>query len=314
MTEEQGDASVAVHREIGGLDTEQVNDEYSHLDAQSTTELVRAMNREDASVAAAVARAEPEIASAIDGIADRMRRGGRLIYVGAGTPGRLGVLDASEIPPTFGLDPDRVIGVIAGGDGAIRSAAEGAEDDSALGAQDMAQRDVTELDTVVGISASGRTPYVLGAVKYAREQNALTVGLACNSGSALGRAADVPIEVVVGAEIISGSTRLKAGTAQKMVLNMLSTLTMVRLGKTYGTLMVDLQITNEKLRARAERTIMRATGCSREHAADQLDAADGSVKTAIVALLAGLPAADARAALAQADGFIRDALTRENSR
>ncbi|PFG29229.1 N-acetylmuramic acid 6-phosphate etherase [Paramicrobacterium agarici] len=307
------DVGESVHREIGGLATERVNDDYARLDELSTPELVRAMNREDASVAAAVARVDAAIAEAVDAIAQRMRRGGRLLYVGAGTPGRLGVLDASEIPPTFGLDPDRVVGVIAGGDGAIRTAVEGAEDDAELGASDVAARDVGAFDTVVGVSASGRTPYVLGAVAEARERGAFTVGVACNAESALGAAAHTAIEVVVGPEIISGSTRLKAGTAQKMVLNMLSTLTMVRLGKTFGTLMVDVQITNEKLRARAERTIMRATGCDRERAAEQLDAADGSVKTAIVAVLAGVSAAQARAALHEADGFIRDALAHSSA-
>lgn len=313
MTSERDEASAAVHSEIGDLDTERVNAAYASLDALSTLELVQAMNREDASVAAAVALATEPIAQAVDAIAGRMRRGGRLLYVGAGTPGRLGVLDASEVPPTFGMSPDRVVGVIAGGDGAIRTAVEGAEDDAGLGAHDVAGREVTALDAVIGISASGRTPYVLGAVAEARERGALTAGLACNADSPLGAAADIAIEVVVGPEIISGSTRLKAGTAQKMVLNMLSTLTMVRLGKTYGTLMVDVQITNEKLRARAERTIMRATDCSRAHAAEHLDAAGGSVKTAIVAVLAGLSVEAARAALEEADGFIRDALARDGT-
>ncbi|QPZ39014.1 N-acetylmuramic acid 6-phosphate etherase [Paramicrobacterium chengjingii] len=313
MPGEESDHASSIHREISGLATERVNDSYSSLDELSTPELVRAMNREDASVAAAVAHAETAIVAAVDGIAERMRRGGRLLYVGAGTPGRLGVLDASEIPPTFGMSPDRVLGVIAGGDGAIRTAVEGAEDDAALGVSDMAARGVTALDSVVGISASGRTPYVLGAIGEARTRGAFTVGFACNAESPLGAAADVALEVVVGPEIVSGSTRLKSGTAQKMVLNMLSTLTMVKLGKTFGTLMVDVQITNEKLRARAERTIMRATACDRQAAAELLDAADGSVKVAIVAALAGIPAEAARSALERSDGFIRHALADEGS-
>ncbi|WP_166982240.1 N-acetylmuramic acid 6-phosphate etherase [Paramicrobacterium fandaimingii] len=308
MTQQQRNGSGTIHREIEGLATERVNDAYATLDTFSTAELVQAMNREDASVADAVARVEPAIAGAVEAIAERMRRGGRMLYIGAGTPGRLGVLDASEIPPTFGLGPDRVVGIIAGGDGAIRTAVEGAEDDAGKGAADIASRDVAEHDTVVGISASGRTPYVLGALAEARERGAFTIGVACNEASPLGAAADVAIEVVVGPEIISGSTRLKAGTAQKMVLNMLSTLTMVKLGKTYGTLMVDVQITNEKLRARAERTIMRATGCDQLRAAEQLDAADGSVKAAIVAVLTGVSAGAAADALEAADGFIREAL------
>lgn len=314
MAAQSEDAAAAVRREVEGLATESVNDRYAELDTLSTTELVRAMNGEDASVATAVGRAEQQIANAVDGIAARMHAGGRLLYVGAGTPGRLGVLDASEIPPTYGMSPDRVVGVIAGGPGAIRTAVEGAEDDPELGANDMAAHQVGADDAVVGISASGRTPYVLGAVRAARERGAFTVGFACNTGSALTAASAVGIEVEVGAEIVSGSTRLKAGTAQKMVLNMLSTLTMVRLGKTFGNLMVDVQITNQKLRARAERTVMRATGADAETASRVLDAAEGSVKVAIVAILNGTSPEQARRELAEADGYIRVAVSRGGRR
>lgn len=302
------DGSDDVHKEIGALATETVNEAYQDLDLMSTRELVDAMNREDARVSGAVAAQSDAIASAVDAIAARMAKGGRLLYIGAGTPGRLGVLDASEIPPTFGLSPDVVIGVIAGGDSAIRTAAEGAEDSSELGAADIASHDVTELDSVVGISASGRTPYVRAALHEARQRGALTIGVACNAGSPLGRESDIGIEVVVGPEIVTGSTRLKAGTAQKMVLNMLSTLVMVKRGKTYGNLMVDVKVTNKKLRARAERTVMLATGAEREDASRVLRAAGGSVKTAILTVLSGVSVEEATQRLADADGFLRHAL------
>lgn len=305
MTTTDGDA---VRDEIKGLATERVNERYSTLDEWSTLRLVQAMNDEDAGVAHAVAEAAEPIAEAVDAIAARMAEGGRLLYLGAGTPGRLGVLDASEIPPTFGLSPDRVVGVIAGGDTAIRTAVEGAEDDADLGAHDVSSREVGSHDAVVGISASGRTPYVLGALREAADRGALTVGLSCNSDSPLGAAADIAIEVVVGPELVSGSTRLKAGTAQKMVLNMLSTLTMIRRGKTYGNLMVDVQITNAKLRARAERTVALATGCELDEAARALSEADCSVKLAILLILSGLPVNAARKHLDDADGFLRTAL------
>ncbi|SEB43824.1 N-acetylmuramic acid 6-phosphate etherase [Paramicrobacterium humi] len=299
-----------LERTLAGLATERVNARYRDLDLLTTPELVAAMNELDRGVADAVATASAEIARAVDGIAERMARGGRLIYVGAGTPGRLGVLDASEIPPTFGTEPDRVVGLIAGGDAAIRTAIEGAEDDADAGRAAVHELAIGEDDSVVGISASGRTPYVVAAVAEARRRGALTIGVACNSGSELGRTAKVAIEVEVGPELVTGSTRLKAGTAQKMVLNMLSTLTMVRLGKTYGNLMVDVRITNEKLRARAERTVRQATDADAETAARTLDAAGGSVKTAILALLADCPVPDAAAALETADGRIRVALER----
>jgi N-acetylmuramic acid 6-phosphate etherase len=289
--------------ELSTLATEAVMEDRRDLDTLSTDRLVALMNEQDHGVPAAVARALPAVASAIDDIAERMLRGGRLIYIGAGTPGRLGVLDASECPPTFNVDPSLVVGVIAGGDRAIRTAVENAEDDAEGGAGALREIGLTSQDAVVGISASGRTPYVVGALEYAHGIGALTVAVACNADSAIGRAADHAIEVVVGAEVIAGSTRLKAGTAQKLVLNMISTITMIRLGKTYGNIMVDLRVTNEKLRARAERAVMLVTDCTVAEAANALTLSGGSVKTAILMLLRGLDAAEARAALGAAQSL-----------
>jgi len=283
--------------ELSTLTTEAVVDDERDLDTLSTADLVALMNNHDESVPPAVAAVLPTIATAIDGIADRMREGGRLIYIGAGTPGRLGIVDASECPPTFNVDPSLVVGIIAGGDGAIRTAVENAEDDPQGGADALTGIALTPLDIVVGISASGRTPYVVGALEYASGLGALTVAIACNSNSTIGGVADHAIEVVVGPELIAGSTRLKAGTAQKLVLNMISTIAMVRLGKTYGNIMVDLRATNEKLRARAERTVMLVTDCSPAEAAETLAQSDGSVKIAILMLLRGLSADDARASM-----------------
>lgn len=304
----------ALHAVLAELSTERVNERYADLDLLTTRELVAAMNAEDAGVAPAVAENADAIATAVDGIAERMLRGGRLIYIGAGTPGRLGVLDASEAPPTFGIDPGRIVGVIAGGRTALVTAVEGAEDDGEAGHGDIANLDVGDLDTVVGISASGRTPYVLGAVAEARSRGAFTVGVACNAASDLGTAAEVRIDVVVGPELLTGSTRLKAGTAQKMVLNMLSTLTMVRLGKTYGNLMVDLKASNEKLVARSERTVILATGVDAATAAHTLAGVGGSVKAAILVHLAGIDPEAALALLTENDGFLRQALAAADKR
>jgi N-acetylmuramic acid 6-phosphate etherase len=248
------------------------------------------MAEEDAAVPHAVAAARDEIAAAVDAIAERLRRGGRLIYVGAGTAGRLGVLDASECGPTF--NTDCVFAIIAGGAGAVSEATESAEDDYDAGAMDLPR--LAADDAVVGISASGRTPYVLGAIARATAAGALTVGLACNTGSELSAAVTHPIEVVVGPEFIAGSTRLKAGTAQKLVLNMLSTLTMVRLGHTYGNLMVDVRVTNAKLRDRATRIVEQVSGARREEAARTLAAAGDEAKVAIVMLRTGASAEQAR--------------------
>ncbi|WGW13858.1 N-acetylmuramic acid 6-phosphate etherase [Saxibacter everestensis] len=294
--------------ELDSLSTESYNETYRQMDTLRTAELVAAMNAEDAGVAAAVGETREAIVSAVDGISARLADGGRLIYLGAGTPGRLGVLDAAECPPTFGTDPGMVLGIIAGGPGALVQAVEGAEDSESFGARDLEHIHLTARDAVVGISASGRTPYVRGGLEFARREGALTVAVACNADSAIGRIADVAIEVVVGAEFINGSTRLKSGTAQKMVCNMLSTLSMVRLGKTYGNLMVDLQASNAKLLARSQRLVMLASGCSESVAASALHAADGEVKLAILMLVAEVDATAARAALEANKGFLRQAI------
>lgn len=294
--------------ELGELSTEQLDAGRGDLDLLTTLDLVTAMNAEDRRVAEAVAAQAGQIARAVDGITQRLRRGGRLIYLGAGTAGRIGVLDASEIPPTFGTDPALVVGLIAGGEGAIRAAVENAEDDAQAAAAALRARDLGVHDTVVGISASGRTPYVLGGLAYATTVGALTVAVANNEGSAIGVAADIAIDVVVGPEFVTGSTRLKAGTAQKLVVNMLSTLSMIRLGKTYRGVMVDLQATNEKLRARSVRTLIQLTGAPLADAVRALADADGSVKLALLILFTDASAETAAVALAAADGVLRDAV------
>ena len=290
------------------LTTESVNPATTDLDRLSSLEFVRAVNREDAQLAAAVAAEELQIASAIDFIATRMAGGGRLVYIGAGTSGRLGVLDAAECPPTFNADPAQVVGLIAGGERALTEAVEGAEDSREAGRQDLLAIGLRGKDVVVGIAASGTTPYVLGALDYAKECGAGTVGFSCNPGSPVGTAAAVAITVVVGPEILSGSTRMKAGTATKMVLNMLSTGAMVRLGKTYGNLMVDLRASNRKLRDRAVRIIGRVTGLSVSDAGQLLEASSGDLKVAIVSQKLGLDAEQARSRLELAQGRLRHAL------
>jgi len=290
------------------LATEQVNPATLEIDRQSPLEIVRAINAEDASVAGAVARELPQIARAIEAITARLRSGGRLIYLGAGTSGRLGALDAVECPPTFNVAPGLVVACVAGGSFALSEASERAEDDGAAGEDDLRRLAVAARDAVVGITASGRTPYVLGAVAYARAQGALTIGLACNADTPLARAVDISIAPVVGPEVISGSTRLKAGTAQKMALNMLSTGTMILLGKTFGNLMVDVQASNAKLRRRAVEIVRQATGLDAEAAATLLHDADDEVKTAILIARAGVTPAEARGRLAAHGGVLRAAL------
>jgi len=288
--------------------TEQVNPATAELDLLPTLDQVRVMNDQDAQVAQAVRAAEASIAATIDGVVARLRRGGRLLYVGAGTPGRLGILDASEVPPTFGSD--QVVGIIAGGEAAIQHSVEHAEDDAAQGAADLDDHGLSERDAVVGIAASGRTSYVLGAVEHARSVGAFTAGLVCNPGSPIAQTAEVGIEVLVGPEVITGSTRLKSGSAQKMVLNMISTLAMVQLGKTYGNLMVDVQVTNAKLRSRAIRLVSMITESDEATSAQTLDACGGSVKVACVALLTGLSPDAAALRLVEHDGFLRAAVGR----
>lgn len=296
-------------RTLSTLTTEVANPAWADIDTWPTDRLVAGMIDADRGLYDAVASCSDAIAAAVDGIVARMSRGGRLIYIGAGTAGRLGVLDASEIPPTYGTDPSLVVGVIAGGSVAVTEAVENAEDDVQAGAQGIIDLEVGEADTVVGIASSGRTPYVLGGLAEASRRGALTIGLAANAGSAVGAASDIAIEVVVGPEFIAGSTRLRSGTSQKLVLNLLSTLTMVKLGKTYGNLMVDLRATNEKLRVRAVRTVVAATGASETEATAAVQGADGSVKTAILMILAGVDAAEARARLETSNGHLRDALS-----
>lgn len=293
---------------LSGLGTEASATDRGDLDLLDTVELVRRMNHEDRRVPEAVAARSAEIAAAVDGITDRFRRGGRLIYIGAGTAGRVGVLDASECPPTFGTDPSMVVGLIAGGEPAIRSAVENAEDDADAAGLSLRELDLSDLDTVVGISASGRTPYVVGGLRAAREWGALTIAIASNPASEIGAVADIAIEVVTGPEFISGSTRLKSGTAQKLVVNMLTTLSMIKLGKTHRGVMVDLLATNEKLHVRSIRTVTELTGADVATAAQALADADGSVKLAILMLSAGASADAASAALRDADGILRVAI------
>jgi N-acetylmuramic acid 6-phosphate etherase len=294
--------------QLENLTTEAFRPELADIDRLPTLDIARLMNSEDASVPSAVARQLPQIAAAIDAVAERMARGGRLIYAGAGTAGRLGVLDASECPPTFNTDPSEVVGLIAGGPEATVTSVEGAEDSKELARADLDAQALTAADTVVGISASGRTPYAIGAVEHARARGALTIGLACNAGSALAAAADHGIEIVVGPELLTGSTRLKAGTAQKLVLNMLSTITMIRLGKTYGNLMVDVRASNEKLRARSRRIVALATGADDEEIEQALAATDGEVKNAILTILADIDAPTAARLLEETAGHLRAAL------
>jgi len=290
------------------LATESLNEASRELDIMTSMEIVSLMNQEDSIIPQAIAAELPKIAQAVDQITIKLQNGGRLIYFGAGTSGRLGVLDASECPPTFNTPPEWVVGIIAGGVSALTTSAEEAEDDAELGREDAIKVGVSAADVVVGITASGRTPYVIGALNYAREQGAATFGLTCNKGTPLEEAADLVISPVTGPEVVSGSTRLKAGTAQKMVLNMLSTATMVRLGKTYGNLMVDVRPSNAKLRRRAVRILQACTDLDDTGAATLLESCGGETKVAIVAALSGLTPEAARARLTQADGSVRKAL------
>jgi N-acetylmuramic acid 6-phosphate etherase len=291
--------------DLDELITEAVADHDLALDELTVAELVTLMNDHDARIPGAVRAALPAIIAAIEATAARVRQGGRLIYVGAGTSGRLGILDAAEIPPTFGTDDDVVIGLIAGGPTAIVAPVEYAEDSPEAGAADLAGLAPGPLDSVLGIASSGTTPYVLGALRLAAERGALTVGLSCNIGTPLSAAAEHAIEIPVGPEILTGSTRLGAGTATKMVLNMFSTISMVQLGKTYRTLMVDVKATNAKLRRRAVRIVTLATGADEDTARAALDAADWHAKLAIAVIATGMSVSDARAALDAAGGVLR---------
>lgn len=301
-----------MHRnDLGLLRTEQVNAKYEMLDAMSVSELLQAMNENDVEVPKAVAAVLPAIEDAIDGLVDRMLRGGRLIYIGAGTSGRLGVLDAAECGPTFSVGDDEVIAFIAGGEKALRKPAEGAEDNPDLSIADLKSISLGPLDTVVGIAASGRTPYVVGGLEYANSVGALTISISCNPDSVVGKVAAHPIDIDSGPELLAGSTRLKSGTAQKLVLNMISTVTMVRLGKTFGNLMVDLQISNEKLQDRAVRIICKATGSSSADAKQALIDSGHQVKVAILMLLLHIDAATATERLTASSNRIREALNND---
>ncbi|MDT8901721.1 N-acetylmuramic acid 6-phosphate etherase [Anaeroselena agilis] len=288
--------------------TEQPNPATVGIDSRSTADILRLMNDEDKTVAFAIEKELPAIAAAVDAVVSAMKTGGRLIYIGAGTSGRLGVLDAAECPPTFGTDPKLVVGVIAGGESALVRPAEGVEDDAGAAVGQLRQIDLSAADVLVGIAASGRTPYVLAALEYANALGAFTVAVTSVPGSAVAGAARVAITPVVGPEVIAGSTRLKAGTAAKMVLNMLTTAAMVRLGKVYGNRMVDLKPTNVKLWERAKRIVAEAAGVSKEDAEDALNRCGRSAKTAIVMLKTGCAADDAERRLQAADGFVSKAI------
>lgn len=294
--------------DIKKLSTEGRNPETTDLDEMSPLEIVSVMNQEDEKVPAAIKPELPKIAQAVEKISASFKQGGRLFYVGAGTSGRLGVLDAAECVPTFGTDPDMVQGLIAGGSKAMTLAVEGAEDDVELGGQDLKARKLSDKDVVVGIAASGRTPYVVGALDYAKEIGADTIALSCNQNAVISQHADTKIEVVVGPEVLSGSTRLKSGTAQKMVLNMLSTAAMVRVGKTYGNLMVDVKPTNKKLVQRSINIIVEVTGVSADIAETTLQEADFSVKDAIVMISNKMDQATAKQKLVESGGFVRQAI------
>jgi N-acetylmuramic acid 6-phosphate etherase len=289
--------------------TEQRNAASKNLDRMTATEIVRLMNREDQKVAAAVGREIPAIARAVDAIVGAIRKGGRLIYVGAGTSGRMGVLDAAECPPTFGTSPKLVQAVIAGGRRAITRAVEGAEDSERNGERDLRAKKLTRKDVVVGIAASGTTPYVVGALKYARKHGATTVAVTSNLRMPVGRLAKIVIAPEVGPEALTGSTRLKAGTSQKMVLNMLSTAVMARLGHVYENLMIDMMLTNEKLAERALRMLAEASGKRVSAAGDALRAAGHDMRVALVMLKRGITAAEAKKKLTAARGDLRKAIS-----
>lgn len=294
--------------DLAKLTTESRNPRTMNLDEMSPLQLVSVMNQEDLHVVSAVKAVLPQVATAVQWAKEALEAGGRLIYFGAGTSGRLGVLDAVECPPTFGVSSDVVVGLIAGGERAFVRAVEGAEDDPELCKKELLAINLKESDLAVGLAASGRTPYVIGGLRYAKEIGCRTVAIACNKDSAIGKEADLAIEPTPGPEVLTGSTRLKAGTAQKMILNMISTGSMVGIGKAYQNLMVDVQQTNNKLVVRAQNITMAATGCTRDEAAAALHEANGSAKVAIVMLLTKVSAKEAQNQLDAAQGHVRDAL------
>ncbi|MDC9598534.1 N-acetylmuramic acid 6-phosphate etherase [Xenorhabdus anantnagensis] len=294
--------------DLSNMVTESRNPSSTHIDTLSTLDMLRVINDEDKKVAIAVEKNLPQIADLVDKVAETFRQGGRLIYIGAGTSGRLGILDASECPPTYGTKPEQVIGLIAGGHRAILKAVENAEDNRQLGINDLKILHFSQRDILVGIAASGRTPYVLGAMEYAKSVGATIACICCNPDSPMTQLADIAITPIVGPEVVTGSSRMKAGTAQKLILNMITTGAMIRTGKVYGNLMVDVEATNAKLIERQKNIVMTATECSKEIAEQALSACGGHSKTAIVMILSGVSAEEAKALLAKHQGFIRPAI------
>lgn len=293
---------------LNGLVTENRNINTIDIDKISTVEMLEKINNEDKNVPLAVKKEIPQIAELIEKAVERMRKGGRIIYIGAGTSGRLGVLDASECPPTYGVEPELIQGVIAGGEEAMFKAKEGAEDSEELAVLDLKERNLNKNDIVIGIAASGRTPYVIGALKFAKENGALTASISCNKNSPIAKEADIEIAPVVGAEVVTGSTRMKSGTAQKLVLNMISTGVMIKLGKVYENLMVDVKATNAKLVERSKKIVMEATGVSREEAENKLNDTGFDVKLSIFIILSGLNKSEAKEILEKNNGYIAKAL------
>lgn len=293
---------------LSTLITEQRNPNSMHVDSLSALEIVQLMNEEDKQVPLAIEKCLPQIAQAVECIVAAFQQGGRLVYIGAGTSGRLGVLDASECPPTFGVSPEMVKGIIAGGERALRHPIEGAEDSKAQAVVDLQTIQFSSKDVLVGIAASGRTPYVIGALEYAKSLGSVTVSIASNPNSAMANIVDITIDTVVGPEVLTGSSRLKSGTAQKLVLNMLTTASMILMGKCYQNLMVDVQASNEKLKARAIRIVMQATDCDKALAEETLKQADQNAKLAIMMILSGLERAQAEALLEKHQGKLQLAL------
>ena len=293
---------------LSTLITEQRNSNSMHVDSLSALEIVQLMNEEDKQVPLAIEKCLPQIAQAVECIVAAFQQGGRLVYIGAGTSGRLGVLDASECPPTFGVSPEMVKGIIAGGERALRHPIEGAEDSKAQAVVDLQTIQFSSKDVLVGIAASGRTPYVIGALEYAKSLGSVTVSIASNPNSAMANIVDIAIDTVVGAEVLTGSSRLKSGTAQKLVLNMLTTASMILMGKCYQNLMVDVQASNEKLKARAIRIVMQATDCDKALAEETLKQADQNAKLAIMMILSGLDRAQEETLLEKHQGKLQLAL------
>lgn len=294
--------------DLSNMTTEKQNPSTKNLDRMSPLEIVNLISTEDEKVIAAVRKTLPQVAEAIEQTTKCFKAGGRLIYLGAGTSGRLGVLDAVECPPTFGTEPEMVVGLIAGGERAFVKAVEGAEDSDTLAKEDLMQLHLSAKDMVIGLAASGRTPYVIYGLRYAKSIGCHTAAIVCNAGSDMAKEADIVMEAVVGPEVLTGSTRMKAGTAQKMILNMISTASMVGIGKVYQNYMVDLKRSNEKLVTRSENIVMATTGCSREEAKETLDLAEGSVKLAITVILSGQSIEKTRTLLEKTGGSVRKAL------